>query len=507
MVLPEGSISYARRVRDLALEHPEKIAIVFAPVNGEPTQTSWREFDSMSNRAGRLLQQHDVGQGSTVIIALPNCLDHYFLTYGAWKLGASVIPVRWDVPEWERERLLAISSASLVIGEWTSDTIASMSRQAVGSMADLSDDPLPDRVAYPARSIASGGSTGKPKIISTPEPSAGVPGELTKASEVFGWGPGHVRLIPGPLYHMSPFVWSFVGLFEDQTIVTVEQFRAPQVIDLIERFRIQEALLVPTHLYRMSRVPGFEKRDFSSVISFVSGGAKLAPWLFHKWIEVLGPERIWEAYGSTEEHGSTIIRGDEWLEHPGSVGRPDDLLLRICDENGNELPNGQVGEIYMRWAASDKPTFEYIGGQSAKRTPDGLVSVGDLGWVDDEGYLYVADRRVDMIISGGANIYPAEIEACLSENQEVADVAVIGIADDDWGRRVHAIVVPRDESAPPSVAELEAFCRARLASYKVPKSFELVPVLPRNDVGKIQRSGLVAARERATEPDLGSVRK
>ena len=243
----------------------------------------------------------------------------------------------------------------------------------------------------------------------------------------------------------------------------------------------------------MLRVPGVRERDFSSVASFVSGGAALAAWVMEGWIEILGPERMWEAYGATESHGNTIIRGDEWLEHRGSVGRPWNTELRILDDQYRELPPGEIGEIFMKRTTTESPTFEYVGVPPPRTTTDGLVSVGDLGWVDADGYLFIADRRADMIISGGANVYPAEVETALSEHPGVYDVAVVGIADPDWGKRVHAIVRPVSLEAPPSTESLDRHCRDRLARYKIPKSYEFVEDVPRS-FGKVRRSALAAER-------------
>jgi bile acid-coenzyme A ligase len=171
--------------------------------------------------------------------------------------------------------------------------------------------------------------------------------------------------------------------------------------------------------------------------------------------------------------------------------------VRILDDACHELPAGEVGEIFMRNVDGDPGHF-YLGSPPVKETVDGFRSVGDLGWVDQDGYLDPADRRVDMIISGGANIYPAEVEAALADHPDIVDVVVIGIPDEDWGRRVHAIVQPRNEDNPPGLRALDAHVRERLAAYKVPKTYEFLPLLPRDDSGKIRRSALVAEREAAT---------
>jgi bile acid-coenzyme A ligase len=302
-----------------------------------------------------------------------------------------------------------------------------------------------------------------------------------------------VQLIAGPLYHNSPFSWGPIGIFEQHTLVVMERFDAAHAVDLIERYRVNFGFLVPTMMRRIIQLPDIARRDFSSVHAFFHTAAPCPPWLKRAWIDLLGGERLYEAFGATEAVGSTIIRGDEWLAHPGSVGRPQDCDLRILDAAGREVPSGEVGEIFMRPHAQG-PTYYYLGSPPAMTTPDGFVSVGDMGWVDDEGYLYLADRRVDLIIVGGANVYPAEVEAALLQHPEVQDVAVIGLPDEDLGKRVHAVIQPADPRRPPSLDELEAHCRVRLARYKVPKSYEFVAVLPRDESGKIRRSSLVAER-------------
>ena len=168
----------------------------------------------------------------------------------------------------------------------------------------------------------------------------------------------------------------------------------------------------------------------------------------------------------------------------------------MLDESGAELPPGEVGEIYMRKPANEELPFRYIGAPDPRQSAGGFTSIGDLGWLDADGYLYIADRRVDMVISGGANIFPAEVEAVVLEHPGVIDAAVIGLPDDEWGQRVHAVVQPRDPGQPPSFDDLKAHCRERLAAYKVPKGFEVIERLPRTDAGKLNRSQLV--EERAT---------
>ena len=266
------------------------------------------------------------------------------------------------------------------------------------------------------------------------------------------------------------------------------------MVDAIERYGVNFGFFSPTMMQRIASLPDIARRDLSSIESIFHSAAPCPEWVKRAWLEMLGPEKVWEGFGSTEDAGTIWIRGDEWLEHPGSVGKPEICDLRILDASGRDLPPGEVGEIHMRPRGTTRPTYYYIGSPPAKTTPDGFVSVGDMGWTDDEGYLYPADRRGDLIISGGANVFPAEVEAALSSHPEIVDVAVIGLPDPDWGKRVHAIVQPRDPDRPPSTDDLNRHVRERLMPYKAPKSYEIVAELPRDPSGKLRRGKLVEER-------------
>jgi bile acid-coenzyme A ligase len=196
----------------------------------------------------------------------------------------------------------------------------------------------------------------------------------------------------------------------------------------------------------------------------------------------------------TEGIGLCAIRGDEWLEHPGSVGRGyRDTELRILDSDGKELPPGDIGEIYMK--SPNSGMFQYLGGAPLPpRTVDGFSTGGDLGWLEPEGFLHIVDRRVDMIVSGGANVFPAEVESALIDHPGVADVVVIGLQDPEWGRRVHALIEPADPASPPTADEVRAYAKNRLAAYKVPKTVEIVDAIPRTEATKVSRAALVEAR-------------
>jgi bile acid-coenzyme A ligase len=494
-------ISYGRRLSMLAAEHPDKPALIFSPVEGAERIVTWGELDRASNRAARLFADRGVDDRSLVVVGLPNGPEHYVATFAAWKLGALVLPLKATLPGRERDQILETGAPALVVADWEGIAFPLLTVADLRRADEYSNAPLPDVVPHPGKSIGSGGSTGRSKIIVDPKPLARVPlgpGEVGNA----GLRNGQVQLIAGPLYHNSPFSWGHFGLFEDHTLVLMERFDAARALDLIERHRVNFAFLAPTMMKRMIEVPGVHARDLSSIEAIFQTAAPCPPWLKRAWIALIGGEKLHEGFGSTEAIGHTNIRGDEWLRHPGSVGRPPaDCELRILDEDFREVPQGEVGEIFFR-LRDPEPTYYYIGSPPVKTSPDGFKSVGDMGWVDEDSYLYLADRRVDLIISGGANVYPAEVEAALTEHPGVSDVAVIGLPDADMGKTVHAVVQPRDPANPPAVADLDVHCRKRLASYKVPRSYEFVDGLPRDDTGKIRRSAMAAERADGAWPGI-----
>lgn len=489
-----AAYSFGVRCSMTAAEDPSRVALTFVGGSHEDVWT-WRRLDQHSSQLARFLLDNGVSAGSLVVIGLPNSPDHIALTIAAWKIGACVLPLSGRMPGPERKAVLEVAKPSAVIAEWDGPGFAVVRPSDLPSAARFSTDPLPDPGAWPAKAIGSGGSTGTPKIILDPNPWVRAPGDggglLGRA---IGLKPNWVQLVSGPLYHTAPFSWCHWGLFDKHHVVLCDRFDARRWIDLVERYRVQFAFLVPTMMHRIASQEGVEVESLSSIELLFHSGGSCAPWLKRRWIDFVGPTHLVEGYGSTEGMGLTVVRGDEWLRHIPTVGRAYQTEIQILDDSLCKLPAGQIGEIFMRPHDYDAPTFRYIGAPAPKVAPDGLVSVGDLGWLDDEGYLYIADRRLDMIVSGGANIFPAEVEAVITAHPGVADAVVVGVRDDEWGRRVHAIVEPKNWLACPSPAELQAFCRERLTPYKVPKSFELVEHLPRDESGKIRRSMLAAER-------------
>ena len=487
-------VSFGRRLTDLAQKFGDSApAITLARQDGTEDTLSWAVLESWSNRTARLLASKGVDASTIVCIGIWNSLEHYAAAYAAWKLGACTLPLSPRMPDIEFDGITALVEKRLVIADRPGAALSSADITALRHTGHFPDTALPDVTPHPGKAIASGGSTGRSKIIVDPNPWARTPGSRPGAHGT-AFRTGQVQLVAGPLYHNSPFSWGHSGLFDEHHLIVLERFDAARAVAMIEKHRCQFMFVAPTMMQRIARLPGIESRDLSSIECVYQTAAPCPPWLKRRWMELTAPEKLMEGFGASEAVGSCRIRGDEWLLHSGSVGRPVNADLKILAEDLTELPQGEVGEIFMRPFVHPAPTYRYIGAPSAKATPDGFISVGDMGYIDAQGYVFLSDRRVDLIIRGGANIYPAEVEAALSEHPDVADVAVVGIPDDELGKTVHAIVEPRtgitlDEPA------LRAWMRERLTAYKMPQSYEFMTALPRDQSGKIRRSQL--AQERA----------
>lgn len=483
--------SFGARLADLAHADPHRPAVILVPQVGEDVVISREALVRRSNQVARLFATHGVDEGDTIVIGLWNSIAHVVATVAAWKLGALVLPLRAILPPPERNSILDLCQPHLVLADWDDCAYPCIPPTELAAADALNDGPLDDDPPHPGKAIASGGSTGRSKIIVDRTANPVLYGQ--RASRL-GSRTGQTQLMCAPLYHNSPFLACYGGLADEHIMVVMERFDAAKALDAIERYRINYAYMPPIIMRRLIMHPGQQERDLSSIEAIQSSAAPCPDWLKRAWIERIGAERVYEVYGSAEGIGATMIRGDEWLEHPGSVGRPVTCDLLILDAERNPLPTGEVGEIFMRPHLQGGPTFTYIGANALPDNGEQFLSIGDLGWVDADGYLYIADRRTDMIVSGGANVYPAEVEAALHDHPEIADLAVIGLADDEWGRRVHAVIQPLDSAAPPTEEALRIWARARIADYKVPRSWEFVAELPRNEAGKIRRSALVDAR-------------
>jgi bile acid-coenzyme A ligase len=485
----ETELPFGTRLHQVAQKTPEVSAIVFAAAGGSETSITWAQLDHRSTQVARSLAGRGLRQGDLLAMELENSPELLFATFAAWKVGAVPVPVRWDLPEWELTRLRKVIGARLVLD--------ATNAQLFDESQSEPTDPLPDVVPPHHSGICSSGSTGSPKVILRKAPAVFAEDDPSTLAVMESWGPlpsPQLVLTPGPIYHNNGFLSASV-LLAGHSIVLMERFQADRMVDLIERYRVTGFTGATTMFQRIAQIPGISERDLSSIQWVMQGASVLPHWLARCWFDLIGPERFYISYGSSEGAGAAACRGDEWLLHPGTVGRPwGGTSIKILDSAGTELGPGEIGEIYMKPSAGI--VHGYLGDvPPSPVTEEGFTTIGDLGWLEEGDWLFIADRRVDMIISGGVNVYPAEIEAALSEHPAIADVAVVGLSDAEWGRKVHAIV-QRSAAAPPlSERDVIDFARTRLSPYKVPKSVEFVDSIPRSEATKLNRSSLVAERD------------
>ncbi len=483
-------MSYGRAMGWLAARAPERIAVVCGD-----ERASRARLEQRSNRLARAYAACSVGAGDLVTIALPNGIEFFEACLAIWKLAATPAPVSSRLPERERRSIVETASPSLLVGA-ESGSYGALPTLPAGFEPDASfgDEPLPDRLAENARAMTSGGSTGLPKVIVDSTPAQGDPEQAENMMLT-----GGTTLVPGPLYHAGPFITAWQCVLTGGTAVVMTRFDAAACLELIERHRVDWVLFVPTMMQRIWRLPEAERErwDISSLRIVMCTGAPSPAWLKRGWIDWLGPEKVFEAYGGSERIGGTVISGTEWLEHPGSVGKPmGGRKLRILAPDGSEQSPGEIGEVYMLPPGGQGSTYRYIGARAAL-ADGGWETLGDMGWLDEDGYLYLVDRKTDMIVTGGSNVYPAEVEAAIDAHPAVRSSAVIGLPDGDLGQRIHAIV---DAPGGVSEDELREHLAQYLVRYKIPRSFESVDEPLRDDAGKVRRSALREARlPRATD--------
>jgi fatty-acyl-CoA synthase len=496
---------------------PEKAAIVMS----EGTRVTYGELDDRSTQLARALRSRGLDVGAQVAMWAENHPRYYEAYWAAMRSGFYFTGVnRFSTPD-EAAYVLADSGAQALI------TTQAMAERAVGVLALIdgcpnrlmidggapgyeryeevisaeSTEPLVDEPRG-ALMLYSSGTTGRPKGIRrdlpglrVDDPRAVRPSDLGRL--VLGLDDTSVYLMPAPLYHAAALQWS-VGVQElGGTVVVMEKFEPERMLQLIETHRVSDVQVVPTMMVRLLKLPRAvrEKYDLSSLKSFVHAAAPCPPDVKRQMIDWLGPI-VHEYYAATEGIGLTYISAPDWLDHPGSVGQAVLGTIRICDEAGSELPPGTPGTIYFE---RDAPAFEYHNDEAKTRDAchpahPTWATAGDMGYVDRDGYLYLTDRKAFMIISGGVNIYPAEIESCLIMHPAVADVAVFGLPDPDMGEYVQAVVQPTDpDQAGPGLAEeLLHHARERLSAYKVPRRVDFRETVPRLATGKLLKGDLRA---------------
>jgi bile acid-coenzyme A ligase len=443
---------------------PERSALLI----GQSIVT-FAELDRRANRRAHQLRSNGIGQDDRVVIALPNCVEFVECAFAVWKLGATVCPVSNRLTDNEFAAVIEIAEPSAILAS-ESGHPSDVRTLVIDDPppASLPDVPWPGLAASHGRIMTSGGSTGRPKLIVEPVPAVWGPGKAGYRRPA-----GSRVLVASPLFHAGPFSTAIYALAQGSTVVCMEQFESIAWLKAIEQHRIDYIYAVPTIMTRIAKLDPAITRDFdlSTIKTLLHMAAPCPPDTKRWWIERIGPATVLELYGGTERLGLTLIDGEEWLRHPGSVGKAslgDEIV--ILGDDGAPVSQGEIGEVRFRKAAGVLTTYAYIGAEP--RLAGDLDSYGDMGWLDSDGYLYIADRRTDMVLIGGANIYPAEIEGVIDSMPGVLGSAVVGLPDADMGNRLHAFVELAQGHAEPDAGQFAAALKSRLSGLKCPRSFD-----------------------------------
>lgn len=443
---------------------------------------TFAEVESNTNRIARLFAAEGVDAGDFVLLSSPVGSVLLQSAIAAWKLGAVPMPVSDRLVQRELDALVELGGPRLVI-DTTDRAVAAPRLTGLEAAAGHSDAPLPPVVAPHLKAPTSGGSTGRPKLIVSG--SEGDPAGIAQPGILMGVPEDGVCLVTAALYHNAPFCDALAALTLGSTAVIMERFDAEHALRLIEEHRATWVYAVPAMMLRIWKLPEEVRlgSDLSSVRTFFHVAAPCPPWLKRAWIDWLGADVIRELYGPTESQAATTITGEEWLAHPGSVGPPVVGELSIRDDSGAEVPVGEVGEVWMRRGAGEPATYHYLGAEP-EAADDGWETVGDIGRVDADGYLYLSDRRGDMMLVGGVNVYPAEIEAAVDRHPDVLASCCVGIDGDDLGQ-VPALVVETADGRVPD--GFDDFLADNLARVKIPRMVVATEHRLRDPAGKIRK--------------------
>jgi bile acid-coenzyme A ligase len=480
MIIGAASVmSIDQRCRSIAAAGPDRPAIIGFDKRGSEDTVSWRELDRGSAaRAALLGGQGQDPAGAVIAFDAPSCAETVFRILACLRAGIPFLPLDPRAPPDERARLLRAAAVGRQVWLWDGQT--SPAAQAGPPAGQAGSRARPARYL-----LASGSSSGRPRLIAhhglAGYDSRRLPNPLLRAT---GWQGGQRQLIVGPLHHAAPLTICVEALLDGNTILLQETFSPRAAMRILDDYAVEWMALTPTHMQWMLMAVEGADPVLRSLRAIVHTAARCPGAVKRGWIDLVGPSRVFEFYAATEDIGTTLVRGDEWLRRPGTVGRGFCTQIRILDERGYELPVGSAGEVYLR-----RSGFAAAGAASAgaaRRTADGFCTVGDHGWLDEERYLFLSPRREDMVVVGGANVYPAEVENVLADHPEIADSAVVGMPDDLVGARLIAFVVPRPAASLDAPTVL-AFCAQRLSSHKVPSSVRFVDHVPRSEAGKLQR--------------------
>jgi len=461
-------------LRELADRSPDAPA-----VRDRSTALTRSELQDRASRLATRLRESGVRSDDLVTIRVPNGIEHVVATVAVWIAGATPHPLDARLPPDEQRALIELAGARVVVSDSAVD--APGTTTLAPSAPDASPWSGPDLAAASWKAPGSSGSTGRPKIV-----VATAPAIIDPDAAVAPFVPRRARqLVLAPLSHSAPFTYAYRGLMTGHELVIEPRFEPEAALRALAASRAGWAMLVPTMMHRMLRLPAAERAaaDLSALDSILHIGAPCPPAVKRGWIDWIGAERVVEVYAGSESAGLTMIRGDEWLRRPGSVGRPiSGSRMRVVGADGREVPAGTTGLVQMR-RAGEAP-YRYLGADV--EAVDGWHTLGDLGRLDDDGYLFLDDRRSDLIVVGGENVVPSRVERVAEEHPAVRSAVAVGLPDEDLGQVV-GLVVDVD-GAGVAESEIAGWMRDRLERVAHPRRILLVDRPLRDDAGKVRRS-------------------
>ena len=484
-----------------------------ATIMGSGETVTYAQLEDRSRRVAGVLRHAGMQVGDHVIVLVENQVRAHEMLWGAHRAGLYYTPLSTRLTPEEAAFIVGDTGARAVLttagcGElaaqlvpltpgvahrWAADGVVPGHQSYEDAVAAQPAERLPDEQEGAAMTYSSG-TTGRPKGVK--RPLSGTPLGMTRGVydlfQVYPIGDGSVFMSAAPIYHAAPLAWTLALHRIGATCVMMERFDARRCLELIEEHRVTHGFFVPTMFVRMLKLPEAERKafDVSSLQRVVHAAAPCPAEVKAAMLDWWGPV-VDEFYAGSEGGGMTFVRAEEWSAHRGSVGRSQMAQIHICDDDGNELPVGQPGVI---WFASAAPINYHNDPEKSRSVTNdkGWVTLWDVGYLDEDGWLYLTDRKQFMIISGGVNIYPQEVENALVLHPAVTDAAVFGVPNDEFGEEVKAVVQPADMStAGPALAEeLMTWCRDHLAHYKCPRSVDFEVELPRSDNGKLYKRPL-----------------
>jgi bile acid-coenzyme A ligase len=485
----EGALSLGERLRQTAKVLGDAVAVRTIRGVEQYDEMSWRELDRQSEHLAHSLLSLGVDERpATIVLITRDAVRHAVYAYGAWKAGQTILCLSPGLGSTEGQAILSRLGRTITLGakvDWDTGEWLADEHAPDGVVVP----PLEDRVAAPMLLITTGGSTGIPKLVDVIGAGLFVPGDfLGGLGTALKRRPRAKAFIMTPLSHGAGAATAYMATFEECEMTSLEKFDPETALWAIERFELEQVTLVPTMMHRMRQSPTFSPGRLRSIRSLCHTGMQCDPVDKEAWMNAVGPDKVVEVWGSTESVGHAVIAGDEWLTHRGSVGRPVNCRVRILDPDGNDLPVGEVGEIFVQpLVGSVDPDTKYFNSKQRMKSNNGYVSFGDLGRLDDEGYLYIAGRTDDLIITGGANVYPDELEVLIRRLPGVADCVVVARFHEDLGQSVHAVISLEPGAQELTLDDLRRQLSGQISAFKLPRSVEFVPAIQRTDAGKVRR--------------------